>query len=584
MKNFNGINAITLIFLLVFVKANVLAQSVADLRSGYGNSKTTWNATTGVLTFTESGSIQLPGTSLLLGEQRIQGQNSIWDIPDNVNEIVIKAGVTVNGQFNYQRSGGQSFKMITIRGENRNTSVVFGTNTSDFGTGVGGDYITFLSTGNAGLTINTLTSLNPKGWHSRNEPLGGGQMYIDNCRFIDTRGGFNQNSDGNHNANEISNSLFETGDDVFAQFTDMTQTITNCTVVLEQNAMPINFGYNGSNAVSGTMNFTNLVIEGDVGRNGPSLIQCHNRTANPRPTTKTINIDGLVFKPSNNNSIGALINADGTLTIQGTWTNVDINVKEYFFSGRQDQKPFSNANTGNLIICGSNNKTNTYNCTNSSDYIFIDHNGSGKRLRGNANNTVSTQNGGIGDWVQWEQQPTNSGYFFLVHKATGKKLQGNGSYVVSLVDPSKNGTWEQWKWVDAGGGWFRLENRGHNRWLHVAANGTGNWTIGPKTWTGNNTRWRFTSTSGGRLAQEVVEEEELVEGKLIPELLIYPNPVQDMLRIQGVDEEVTFKITNLSGKEVLFSKGKSQIDVSALKSGVYFLNILDHTPFRFIKK
>ena len=360
-KNISRIRLVAIAISFLFGTYSLNAQSVAKLREGYGTSKTAWNASTGVLTFKANGTIKLGGTQLM-GNARKTGQNSIWDIPDNVNKIVINAGVQVNGQFYYQRNSNQAFKMVTIQGKNKTTSKVFGTNTQDFGTGKGADYITFLSKGKAGLTIKKLTSLNPKGWHSRNEPLGGAQMIINNCRFIDNRGGFANNSDGNHNANKITNCYFETGDDIFAQFANMTQTIKNCTVKLVQNAMPINFGYNGSTASAGTMNITNLVIEGNVGRNGPSLIQCHNRDGSSEKATKTININGLKYKPSNNNSKGALINADGTLTIKGTWTNVDINVKEYFFSGRQSEKPFGNAKTGNLKICGTTSNKKTYNC------------------------------------------------------------------------------------------------------------------------------------------------------------------------------------------------------------------------------
>jgi hypothetical protein len=200
-------------------------------------------------------------------------------------------------------------------------------------------------------------------------------------------------------------------------------------------------------------------------------------------------------------------------------------------------------------------------------------------LRGNATNTVSTQNGGVGDWVQWEQEETNSGYFFLIHKATGKKLQGNSSYKVSLVDPSKNGTWEQWKWVDAGGGWYRLENRGHNRWLHVGANGTSNWTIGPKTWQGNNTKWKFTnqSTNKSRSEKAISETDD------VQELRLYPNPTTRALNITGIKSDSVVEIFAYTGQKVLSSKGASEIDVSMLSNGMYFVKV-DNSVLKFLKK
>ena len=54
-------------------------------------------------------------------------------------------------------------------------------------------------------------------------------------------------------------------------------------------------------------------------------------------------------------------------------------------------------------------------------------------------------------------------------------------------------------------------------------------------------------------------------------LLIYPNPVKDVLTIDGVYNSV--EIYDIYGKLVLISNAKKTINVSTLSDGVYFVNI-----------
>ena len=54
-------------------------------------------------------------------------------------------------------------------------------------------------------------------------------------------------------------------------------------------------------------------------------------------------------------------------------------------------------------------------------------------------------------------------------------------------------------------------------------------------------------------------------------LTIYPNPVKDVLIINGDYDSVD--IYDIYGKEVLSSDAKQSINVSSLASGIYMLNI-----------
>lgn len=61
----------------------------------------------------------------------------------------------------------------------------------------------------------------------------------------------------------------------------------------------------------------------------------------------------------------------------------------------------------------------------------------------------------------------------------------------------------------------------------------------------------------------------------LSDLRIYPNPVQDELKIQGVDQEQIsqMSIYNLNGQQLMTRKSVKNLDVSHLNKGVYILKI-----------
>lgn len=54
---------------------------------------------------------------------------------------------------------------------------------------------------------------------------------------------------------------------------------------------------------------------------------------------------------------------------------------------------------------------------------------------------------------------------------------------------------------------------------------------------------------------------------------VYPNPVQNQLHLKGIDDKMTIAINDVTGKLIMQEKAKEVIDVTRLKSGVYFLSI-----------
>lgn len=65
----------------------------------------------------------------------------------------------------------------------------------------------------------------------------------------------------------------------------------------------------------------------------------------------------------------------------------------------------------------------------------------------------------------------------------------------------------------------------------------------------------------------------------IPEIMVYPNPVIDKVTLSNIDSfgKINARIYDMNGK-LLISKtlsDKKEIDLSHLKSGVYFMHLLN---------
>lgn len=78
------------------------------------------------------------------------------------------------------------------------------------------------------------------------------------------------------------------------------------------------------------------------------------------------------------------------------------------------------------------------------------------------------------------------------------------------------------------------------------------------------------------------ETETGVEELDITSVYIYPNPVVNTLSIQGVDENTSLEVYNLTGKSIINTKG-TELDVTSLNEGTYILRI-NNQYVKFIKK
>jgi hypothetical protein len=306
--------------LLFFFPSYVYGQSVLELRENY-NGSTTWDASTGTLTFTSSGTINLP-----------EKKHNSWAVPKDVKIIVIDSNVTVTGRFD-------TSSKITIEGKDKKTSKIFGTNTTSYAktqNGGNADALSAIRATSGDITIQNLTSINPKGYAFTHR--GGGFMTILSCIILDTRGGHQNNSDGivTWGGGLVKDCYLSTGDDNIKVYGNIT--VENTEIVMVDNAVPIQFGW-GSYGSGAKGTFKNITISGTSGRGaeGKAIISARTGTYN-----KTIVIDGIKI----NNPNASLVNftAGGNYNI--SITNADISVSKFYTTW--------NTNTNATVtICGS---------------------------------------------------------------------------------------------------------------------------------------------------------------------------------------------------------------------------------------
>lgn len=83
----------------------------------------------------------------------------------------------------------------------------------------------------------------------------------------------------------------------------------------------------------------------------------------------------------------------------------------------------------------------------------------------------------------------------------------------------------------------------------------------------------FTGVTLAAVAELAGLSELSVDENVKENLQLYPNPVSEILKIDG--EIWGFEIFDMTGKNILSSKNENEIDVSGFKSGFYFIRLTD---------
>jgi hypothetical protein len=139
-------------------------------------------------------------------------------------------------------------------------------------------------------------------------------------------------------------------------------------------------------------------------------------------------------------------------------------------------------------------------------YVLVNRN-SGKALdvynlatNDGARITQWTRNDG--NWQQWQFVDSGGGYYRLRSRHSGKVLDvynfstADAASVVQWTD--LNGTNQQWRLADSAGGYVRLINRNSNRALEVQSGSTADGAniVQYADWGGNNQQWQLVQVGG----------------------------------------------------------------------------------------
>jgi hypothetical protein len=226
----------------------------------------------------------------------------------------------------------------------------------------------------------------------------------------------------------------------------------------------------------------------------------------------------------------------------GTWTNIKDSGQ---YSGCKTNKLFVNH-----ILKVNNNEQ--FRC----------------QIKGNCINTF-TQAASLNFNCKTEQtnKPKNYGLF-----------EGNAIFVSNNNDTLVNYQWQ----TNQGTGWNNLFNAGQY-------SGVNNDMLIVENVSTSNSGQLFRCIMQGDCGKDTSIEAKLsvwgVNTNSINKqaFILSPNPVKDILNIQGVQTNANYQITNAIGQTCLQGKFTEKLDVSALKSGVYFFKTETGTQ-RFVKE
>lgn len=138
---------------------------------------------------------------------------------------------------------------------------------------------------------------------------------------------------------------------------------------------------------------------------------------------------------------------------------------------------------------------------------------------------------------------------------------------------------------DADGDPLTINVTGLPSWLTYTPSGNGGIITGTPTEKGE-VLYRITASDGSlTTTQDVlvqVTDGSGIEENPVSGIRVYPNPVTDMLYIDGTDS-YKIMITSLTGKVFYAAENVNDIDVSSLQEGVYLISIQDKDTIRTIR-
>ncbi|GKX29692.1 hypothetical protein SH1V18_21720 [Vallitalea longa] len=190
-----------------------------------------------------------------------------------------------------------------------------------------------------------------------------------------------------------------------------------------------------------------------------------------------------------NNTYDVLVNNELKVQKAEFYNNID-HIKSVRFTTHGPDKDYSFFLSELETICNNDNVVPPIIPA----VYKIEHKSTGKILQSNNNNVDMTDPITDTDQVKWEKLEYDATRFHLNNignDSTIKRLHSSSDidWDVNLVEDIWSGANVQWKLIDAGEGWSRIQHISSGMWLHY--NGTDSVNLVNSNNTGDNTKWRF---------------------------------------------------------------------------------------------
>ncbi|MEI6582234.1 MAG: hypothetical protein WCO43_01475 [Chitinophagia bacterium] len=330
--------------------------------------KASWDALSGTLRITNS--VNWGGDDDI--------ESFYFQPPAEVKTIVIAANVTVTGGFRLLNG-------INIKGEDRNTSIIFGTNTVAWARGpnkldnspdcnktTGDDRASdclkwkygaiscmYLPAGDT-IKVSTLTLRNARTYNITSFVA---PIQVDNVYFIEQRTEESiSNCDGfcAGSGSSLTNSTFDVTDDAIKLYGNLT--VKNVTILAHRNGAPFQLGWGSEPNSSHTLE--NILVKGMEAQQyyNSGLFSWKSTTAN---TTRTITINGLKTINFDNSKIwiGSSWVARPLFELNSLAAKLNIQASNVSIQSGGATFP-NNMGSLNLSICGNPIPSNSYSCGN----------------------------------------------------------------------------------------------------------------------------------------------------------------------------------------------------------------------------
>jgi hypothetical protein len=235
------------------------------------------------------------------------------------------------------------------------------------------------------------------------------------------------------------------------------------------------------------------------------------------------------------------------------------------------------------------NPTGYYQVQNRTTGLYLD--GVGRTTNGdNASQYANTTNANS----YWALREMGAGFYQIQSKSTGMYLDGLGR----TTDGAAAAQWAnttstnaQWAIEQFDGDFYRLRNRTTSLYLDgVGRTANGSDVAQYANTISTNAQWSFPNPVAARLTATTLAAQPAAEDAKA--LLLYPNPVQDVLHIQlpRGSQATQARLLNTLGqvlRSIPLSGLNSQVAVRDLPSGLYLLEIQgagETSRARFLKE